>query len=776
MTRPLVHGPPARREDAALLSGRGCFVDDLQLPGMLHAAVLRSPHAHGDIVELDVSQAAALPGVVAVLTAADFGGSMPRIPIRLQPFDGLERMLQTPLAEGKVRYVGEPVAMVVAQDRYVAEDALECIMLDIAPQPAVIDADAALADDTILHAAAGSNVACRYTVARGTPADAMARAVYRRTARFRSHRHTALPLETRGLVAEWTAADRARLWGAAKVTYFNRDALAAAFGLAPEALELIELDVGGSFGVRGELYPEDYLVLLAARRLGRPVKWIEDRREHLAATNHSRDVVCEVTLGLDAEGRFLAMTGTVHADLGAYIRTNAAVVASRAAQFLPGPYRIEHAEFDVAMLMTSKTPVGTLRGPGRVEANFFRERLIDMIATDIGMDPIDLRRRNLLTAADMPYAIGRLVPNEGPGEYDGGDYLAGLDGLLEAFGWEERRALQGREIEGRRHGIGVGCFVESSGGRSPETARLSVRADGRVALDIGVCAVGQGVQSTMAVIAGEALGIDPARVDVRHGTTSLLPSGGGTFHARSVVIGGACVVAAAGRLKAEAVRLAALRLNRSEADLVWQDGSVCQAAEEDGTGAVLDLAQLSAIATELGQELQVLEVHHPKATTYSYGAHAAHVAVDPATGFVEVLGYLALEDVGRAVMPQLVHGQAIGAAVQGLGEVFLEQIVHDAEGQLLTGSLADYLVPVATDFPAVDAITWERAASPSNPLGAKGAGEGGIIATAAAIGNAVSAALAPLGVSLTETLITPDVLRRAIRAAEAGEDPRKDET
>jgi carbon-monoxide dehydrogenase large subunit len=716
-----------RSEDLRFVTGRGRYVDDLKFPGMLHAVVVRSTHAHALLRGIDASAALALPGVAAVYTFADVAAQAAPIPVRTGPLAGTERYLQRPLAADRVRYVGEPVALVVARDRYVAEDAAELVAVDYAPLPAVVDAAAAGVDETLLFPEAGTNRACAYRVALGDIDAAFAHADYVRTEIFRCQRHGAVPMETRGLVCR-EQEGVLEVWGATKVPFWNRRTLAAMLGRPVVSIALIEVDVGGSFGARGEFYPEDFLIPYAALALGRPVKWIEDRREHLMASNHSREMACELSVALARDGTLLGLRGRLAVDMGAYVRTNAGVVPSKAAQFLLGPYRLRHFACDVELAMTNKTPVGTYRAPGRFEANFFRERLFDIACGELDLDRVAFREKNLLRPDELPWSIGKTVPYEPETAYDTGDYPGLFRRALEAFDYAGRSKRAAEARDGRLQGVGFGCFVESSGAGPAETARVVARGDGRFDLYTGTSSSGQGHETALAQILADTLGVAFDAITVHHGSTGLVPQGFGTFHSRAVVVGGSAVKLAGEKLAAELAQR-----------------------------PVAEHAGVEALAT-----FEVAE------RTYTYGVHLCHVAVDPETAQVEVLDYLSTEDVGRAVNPLIVHGQAIGAAVQGLGGAFLDEFKYDAEGQLLTGSFADYLLPTATDFPNVAALTLEESPSRLNPLGAKGAGEGGIVAVGAAVGNAVAHALAPLGVSITAMPLSLDNLARAIRAARAG--------
>ena len=736
----LIGQPVDRAEDRRFLAGTGNFIADINRDGMLHAVIFRSGVAHGRIRSIDTSAARAIDGVRAVITATDIGEKIPVIPLRLANLPEFKDYLQPVIARDKVRYVGEPIAVVVADSPAIAEDALEAIALDIETLPAVPDRHAATGG-ALLFEETGSNLAVRYAVRFGDADAAFAKADYTRRESFRCHRLTGLPLETRGLLAEWDAKKgRLVISGASKVLFFNRRLLAPMLGLSEDSIDMIEVDVGGGFGVRGEFYPEDFLIPFAALRTGRPIKWIEDRREHLMATNHSREVDCDLEIACTRHGVILGLRGHIYGDMGAYIRTNGGVVPAKAAQFLPGPYRIRDVAITVEALMTSKTPVGTMRAPGRFEANFFRERLLDIVARDLGLDPMDFRRRNLITEAELPFATGKLVPYEGETEFDTGDYHVTFERALDEIGWAEKKALQGRMIDGRYHGLAAVPFVESSGS-GKENARVAIEKDGSVTVYVGSSVLGQGLETTLAQVAADTLRLPLERIRILHGSTTYLREGFGTFASRSMVVGGSAVMDGCKNLLA-AIRTAATeRLGFPNEEITITNG-VVSAGEKQAD--LSDFAGLEADGT-----------FSTTIRTYSYGAHACHVAVDARTGRVEILDYVAIEDVGRAINPHIVHGQAIGALVQGLGGVFLEHLVYDQDAQILNASLVDYLVPLASDFPNVRAITMELHRSKTNPLGAKGAGEGGMVAVAATAANAVAAALAPLGVELRDLPLSP---------------------
>jgi aerobic carbon-monoxide dehydrogenase large subunit len=737
----LVGSPIERVEDLRFLRGKGEYVDDVTRPGLLHAVILRSSVAHGRIVSIDAGAALALPGVHAVITAADIG-EVPTIPLRQEQLETFRPFEQPVIATGKVRYVGEPVAVVVADSAALAEDAAEAIAIDIAPLPVV--ADRATAErGPPLFAPAGSNLAGTLNAVKGDADAAFRTAAYVRREHFQVQRHTAVPMELRGIIAEWQDG-RLTLYGAAKVPFPNRRILAKQLGIPEGAIRMVENDVGGGFGVRGEFYPEDFLIPFVARVTGQPVKWIEGRREHLLATNHARDVACELEIACDRDGTIRALRGHAKADVGAYIRTNGATGARNTAQILSGPYRVPNIHMRVSLVITSKTPVGTYRGPGRFEADFFRERLFDMAARDLGIDPVEFRRRNLIAESEMPYALARVVELDLSTETDSGDYRTTFARCLEEIGWAEKAPLQGTLVEGRYHGLAVGCYFEGGASGPRESARLVLEADGAVSVHVGSSANGQGLETVFTQIAADALEMPADRIrGVFHGSTDCVREGFGSYSSRSVVMGGSAILDAAGKLRSAMREAAARRLGCSAADVVLGDGKAV------GSGGAVTFADLAA------DGISAEGTFGSSNRTYSYGAHAAHVAVDPRTGGVEVLDYVAVEDVGRIINPATLHGQAVGAIVQGLGGVFLEHLVYNEDAQLLTGTLADYLMPTASDFPAVRAVALEEKPAPHNPLGAKGAGEGGIIPVGGVIANAVAAALRPLGVEPRELPLSP---------------------
>jgi carbon-monoxide dehydrogenase large subunit len=750
----LIGSPVERVEDLRFVQGRGQFVDDLNRPGQWHAAMVRSPIAHGRIRLIDASAALALPGVRAVVTACDIGTPMPMIPFR-RPNPTIAPYAQPVIAAEMVRYVGEPVAMVLADNAGLAEDAVQAVALDLEPLPPVVDHRASAKGDVLLMAGTASNCASVFTAVTGDVVQSFSNAPYTRREQFRVQRMTAMPMETRGLLAEWEGG-KLRVSGAAKLPFFNRRAMASMMGLPEEAVDYVEYDVGGGFGARGEFYPEDFLVAFAARKFGHPVKWVEDRREHFMTIAHSRETEADLEIALDRDGTILGLRGDIWCDIGAYVRPNGMTPVRNVAQFTTGPYRIRHLGLTAHAMTTNKTPSGTYRGPGRFEGCFFMDRLLDMAASDLGLDRLDIRRRNLIALGEMPYRLASVEPNDGFGETacDSGDYSSTFERCVTEARWAEKLTLAGKLIDGRYHGLGIACFIEGGGSGPKENARMAVEADGTISVYVGSSAVGQGIETIMAQIAADALELPLERVKVFHGSTTYLPDGVGAFGSRSTVMGGSAIVLAADALIATFRTAAAKKIGVSVAEV-----GVVEGVAVTHDGRKLALAEFAGLSADG-------EFRNSKAT-YSYGTTIAHVAVDPTTGQVEVLDFVTVDDVGRVINPLTLHGQVVGATVQGLGSVFSEEIRYDASGQPLVGSLADYLIPVATDYPHVTTISLEQHPSPNNPLGAKGAGEGGIIPVGGALSNAVASALKSFGIEPRELPLSPPRVWQLIEEARA---------
>jgi carbon-monoxide dehydrogenase large subunit len=763
--------PVRRKEDRRLLTGVGRYVGDVHLVGLLHAAIVRNPLPHARIVRIDASRAMALRGVVAVFTAADLGDVAP-IPTTLAPRPALRACFQPPMSRDRVRYVGEPLAVIVASDRYVAEDALELVDAELEALPIVADARYGAEPGTpLLHEALGSNVADRIEMRRGDVERALREAPRRVRGSFAVQRHTGVPMEGRGVLAAFDRGTGAlTVWGATKMVHRNRGILADLLGYPEHLIRLVETDVGGGFGLRGEFYPEDFLIPWAAMRLGAPVRWLEDRREHFLATNHSRQQWHEMEIGVAPDGAILALADRALVDMGAYVRPNGFVAPDRTAAFLPGPYRIEHFAVEIRCVLTNKTPVGSYRGPGRVESTFVRERLLDLVARELGLDPADVRRRNFIDAGALPYSVGTTAHGR-PVVYDSGDYRAAFEAALRELDYTATRARQAEaRRQGRYLGIGFACVVDSSGVGPWEGARVVVDRTGHVVVYSGAAALGQGIETTLAQVCAEALGARLDDVSVVHGDTGLIPFGIGSFGSRTAVVGGSAVFEAAREVRDKALRISARLLEAHADDLLLDEGRVTVRGVPDRALTLGEIARAALPGQPLppGMEPGLEATHYFQVTdvTYPYGMDAALVEVDPETGIVRILKYVIVTDVGRVINPRVVQGQMIGGMAQGLGAALLEELAYDEHAQLLTTTFMDYLLPTAAEMPDEVALhVTEEFPSRTNPLGVKGAGEGGIIGVPAAVANAVEDALRPFGVTVTTLPLGPDRVLALLREA-----------
>ncbi len=745
-----------RLEDLPLVTGRGRFAAGISFPHQLHMRVVRSNHAHGKIISIDASAALAAPGCVAVWTGADVT-AIPPIEFRATHIKGLEPYRQRVLATGRVRYVGEPIAVVFAEDPYLAEDAADLISVGIEELPPILAADIEPGE---------------FEAGRSTEATVIRKVFGDLDAAFRAAhavveldltigRHSGVPMETRGAIARYDLGrDMLELHGAAKRPHWNRDLLARMLGRVPASIHLYEGHVGGSFGVRGEIYPEDVLVCAAALRFGRPVKWIEDRRENLMACNHSRQQRHRIRAAIDAEGRILAIDDEFFHDQGAYVRTHGARVADGTAAMLPGPYIVPACRVIGHYRLTNKTPAATYRSPGRYECTFVCERLLDAIAAKVGIDRVEARRRNLIAKADMPYsrpfevAASQVV-------YDSGDYAGLLDQALARMGWGQLQAqLQRRRAAGEAVGAGVAMFVEKSGHGSVDGVRITVDVAGGIEVVTGASSVGQGVETIIAQITADALGVDYRKVRVVYGRTDRIEFGFGSHAARTAVMTGSATHIAALKVRARALEIAASDMLEATADMLdIVDGKIMRKGQPDGPSVTLAqvasaLTPATAIAKGREPGLTAEGWFHGEHMNYPYGVHIAVVKVDRETGGVKVERYLAAYDVGRAINPMLVEGQMVGGVAQGLGGALLEEFLYDQDGSPLCTTFADYLMPSAGDMPDVELLLTEDAPSPLNPLGIKGGGESGISPVGAVIASAIDDAMGLPG-AVTQLPVTP---------------------
>ena len=753
----------SRLEDAPLLTGRARFAADVSFPHQLHMRVVRASMAHARLRGIDVSAALALPGVYAVWTAADIADVGP-IEFREGKIDKLEPYRQPVLAHDVVRYVGEPVAVVFATDDYVAEDAADLVVLDLAELPPILSADAPPAD----FAPGLSTEAALVTQGYGDVDAAFARAFAIVELTLAVGRHSGVPLETRGAIGRYDAArDVLELHGAAKVPHKNREMLAQMLGRSPAAIHLFEGHVGGGFGVRGEIYPEDILVLVAALRFERPVKWIEDRREHLIATNHSRQQIHHIRAAVDAAGTLLAIDNEFFHDQGAYPRTHGKRIAETTCGILPGPYVVGAYRALGHYRLTNKTPAATYRAPGRYEANFVRERLLDAIAARLGISSVDVRRRNLIPVADMPYSRPLTVLGDDV-SYDTGDYLGLFEKALARFGWDDlQRTLTARRAAGELVGAGFGLFIEKSGLGPLDGAKINVDVTGHVEVVTGGASVGQGFETVMAQVCAETLGVDYRKIRVVHGRTDRIEFGLGAHASRATVMTANSVAAAAARVRAKALDVASELLQTDASALQIVEGEVRQV-----NGSMGPSISLATVARHLRPGSPTLGDREPGLCadgwfrsdhqTYPYGAQFAAVRIDRGTGAVHVERYLIAFDVGRAINPALVRAQIVGGFAQGLGGALYEEFQYSPEGEPLSVTFADYLIPTLREVPAIDVLILEDAPTFRNPLGIKGAGEGGIAAVAAAIAAAVDDALQKPG-AITQTPIKPQQIARLLR-------------
>jgi carbon-monoxide dehydrogenase large subunit len=759
-----------RKEDNRLLRGSGRFVGDIIRPGMLYAAILRSPFPHGKLKRIDTEQARKMPGVVSVITFADMPDVKP-IPMRLAPRDDLVRALQKPLASDRVRYVGEPLAVVIAESRYQGEDALEVIDFEIDELEAVVDARRAVEKGApILHPAVPDNIAGHFVEKTGDVERALAEADLVLEEEFYIQRHSGVPLETRGLVAEYDEGQRLlTIWGPTKVVHFNHAVLAGLLDMPPSQIRMIELENGGGYGIRGEFYPEDFLIPFIARKLRRPICWIEDRNEHLKSANHSREQWHRVRVGANKDGRIVAFDDVLLNVMGGYIRTHGATVPTMTAAYLPGPYKWDNYRCDANCVLVNKTPAGTYRGPGRFGAAFVRERVMDMVAHKLGLDPAEVRLKNFIPTELMPYNTGTTAFGK-PTIYDSGDFHKQFHLALEKFNYYElQKQCEAERRAGRAIGIGFGCFVEKSGLGPWEYARVEIDPSGEVVVYTGAADLGQGVETVLSQVVADALPIDIERVRVVHGDTAQIPYGGGSYASRGTVLACNSAVVAVGEVRKKLMQLAAVALQADEKDLSIEKNCVVK----KGTGAsvpFVDLAKLAAPITALPLGIKpgmsgegFFRAEH---MVYPYGVHMALVEVDQETGFLKIHKYLIAYDIGRAINPMLVEGQLVGGMAQGLGGALLEEFSYDSEGQLLAGSFMDYLLPSSMEVPPVEIVLTEDAPSPLNPLGVKGVGEGGTVGVGAALANAVCNALGGK-VEIKRLPLTPDRVLDAVKSARA---------
>jgi carbon-monoxide dehydrogenase large subunit len=769
--RPKLVGQRVRRlEDPRLLAGMGRYVDDITPPGTLFVAFRRSDHPHARIRGVDVGEAFSIPGVVGIFDASDLEDDIrPAIPTSRMA--GYFATPIWPLARGKVRYVGEAVLAVVAESRYAAEDALEHIQIDYEPLAFAIRAEDGAAEDApLLHEEAGSNTIVVRQFARGDVDEAFAAAAVRVGARFRILRKTAVALETRTYLAEWDTRRRAlTLHSSTNIPGVIRDVLAGCLDLPGNRLRVVAPDVGGSFGGKGSLYPEEMLVAVLARKLERPVKWTSDRLEDLTATSQAFEEIMDAELAVDADGRLLGLRADVIGDIGAYsiYPWTGALEPVQVISFMPGPYRLEAYSARVRGVLTPKAPTGPYRGVGRPAATLAMERLIEMAARKLGMDPVEIRRRNLVTAEEFPYRTASGII------WDRSAFQECLAGACEQADYPAMvRERDAARAAGRWVGIGLASYAELTGigsrisvapgmpiNTGTETSTIRIDATGAITAAFGVSSHGQGLETTLAQVIADELGCRLEDIEIQHGDSALVPMGTGTYASRSAVLGGGAAILSARVVKAKVLKAAAILMGVEVEDLEAADG-VVRCRQSNGSLTFKEIAhavyaQMGRIPHDQREDLVASETYDPYFGTAASATHLALVEIDPETYGVEVKRYVVAEDCGRIINPLIVDGQIHGAVAQGIGAALLEALVHDDDGQIVTASLADYLLPTASGLPPIGIVHIE-AELPQTLGGFRGMGEGGTIGAPAAIANAVSDALSHLGVEVATLPVTPD--------------------
>lgn len=769
-----------RTEDARLLTGRGAFVDDRRLPDALHVAFVRSIHPHARIRAIDTTRALAAPGVAAVYTAADLEDVVP--PIRATSrMSGYYATPILPLALGKVRYVGEPVVAILAEDRYLAEDALELVEIDYEALPMAIDPETAVEPGApLLHEAAGTNILLAREFKRGDAEGDIAMAPVRVKGRFRMRRRTPAAIEVRACAADYDAGrDALTLYAATQIPGILRDALAQIFDLPGHRLRVVAPDVGGGFGGKASLYPEEILTCLAARQLGRAVKWIGDRVEDLTATSQAFDEIIDAELAVDGQGRVLGLMADAIGDVGAYsiYPWTAALEPVQVVSFLPGPYRVPSYRGRVRAVATPKAPTGPYRGVGRPVSTFVIERLMDMAAREVGIDPLEIRRRNLVADDEFPYKVASGLV------WDRSGFHACLERACAAIGYEALRARQAEaRAAGRWFGIGIASYAELTGigsrisaapgmpiNTGTETASIRIDSTGAVTAAFGIAAHGQGLETTLAQVVAEHLGARFADIRIVQGDSDAVAGGTGTYASRSTVLAGGAAIRASDALREKVLQVASHLLEAAPRDLVVADGKVTVVGTDRSVTfrevARAVYAEMGRLPPEAREELAVTRNYDPILGTTSCATHIAALEIDPQTYIVRIERYVVAEDCGRIINPLIVDGQVHGGVAQGIGAALYEEVIHDEHGQVLTGSFVDYVVPAASEIPPIEVVHVESV-SPTTLGGFRGMGEGGTIGAPAAIANAVADALSPLGIDIHELPVTPARLFRLIADAQ----------
>ena len=774
--------PIKRNEDPRLLTGRAQFTDDVQLPNLLHVAFLRSDYAHARLRDIDVSRAKERPGVVAVYTADDLGDYWQPGPLLLPPPPPIKRQVfhqatQVPLAKDKVRHVGEPIAVVVAESRYIAEDAVEDIRVRYEPLPAIVDLEKALASDAaLIHENLDSNLNAHVIQEKGDYERARQQADVIIKRRFHYDRGTAAALENRGIVAHWEAnIEQLTMWDTTQAPIPIRNGIAAMLGLSEKQVRVIAPFIGGGFGPKIMMfYPEEVLLPWLTMRLGRPVKWIEDRQENFYATTQERGQIHDAEMALSRDGRILGIRDEFLHDAGAYAPYGLTVAINSQCTLL-GQYRVPHYYSEFRSIFTNKPIVTPYRGAGRQHGVFVMERLLDLAAKELDIDRVAIRRKNLIPADAFPYNNEIIYQDFAPLRYDSGNYEPALDKALDLIDYHhfiENEQPRLRE-QGKHVGIGVVTYVEGTGIGPYEGAKVTVETSGRISVAMGIGTQGQGHYTSFAQVVAEQLGTPIENIRVVTGDTSEFYWGAGTFASRGAVVAGNAVHAASLKVRQKALKLATEALEVAEEDLEIVDGTVQVKGTPD---ARIGLGELAARANPLrgavkpGAEpgLEATDYFGPESGSTASGVHAMIVEVDPETMMVEIQRYIVVHDCGVMINPTIVEGQIHGGVAQGIGNAFYEQLVFDEGGQLLNASLMDYLLPTSDTVPRMETDHVETP-SPLNPLGIKGAGEAGAIPVGALFAQAVEDALAGTGLEILEIPLSPSKLWELVRMAKEGQ-------
>ncbi|MDA0655543.1 MAG: xanthine dehydrogenase family protein molybdopterin-binding subunit [Proteobacteria bacterium] len=763
-----------RVEDPVLLRGEGRFTDDIHLPGALYAAMLRSPYGHARIKSIETSEALAMDGVHLVLTNADLESEYTDTQLPLMVPNPVITKPVTPymLAKEFVRYVGEPVALVVADDRYIAEDALERIFVDFESLPVAGDfREAAKPGTPVAHVGLVDNICATFTQAFGDVDAVFANAPHVFKDTFFQHRGAAHPLETRAMMASYDKInDHMTFYAASQSPHRIREIYSKLRGIDDNQVRILVPDIGGGFGAKGQTYPEYFSVAAASRRLGRPVKYMEDRRENFTATHHERDQLWEAEIAFDDEGTILGFRGTLLHDSGAYVPWGI-ITPFIAASTVPGPYLLPAYELKVTCVLTNKVAVTPVRGAGRPQAAFTMERMMDLAARELGRDPAALRRQNYIPADQMPYPMGLIFRDGSPVIYDSGDYPGCHDKAIELSGYENFKARQAKALEeGRYIGIGIASYVEGTGLGPFEGANVRVAPSGKVTIHYGASAQGQGHQTVFAQVASDQLGVPLEDITVVGGDSQGCPYGVGTFASRAIVNAGNAVHVAAGNVRVKILKAASHMMEAAIEDMDLADGKVFVKGVPEMSKTLGEVAEFVngkpgfTLPGDLEPGLQDLSYFTPKQAVYANGTHLAEVEVDIETGYVKVLKYWTGHDCGNLINPMTVEGQVLGGVAHGLGNALFEWMLYDENAQPLTVNYGEYLIPLATDMPRVEQVHQETP-TPQNPLGVKGAGEGGTIPAIAVIIGAIDNALQPFGVRISEAPITPPRLLELIEEA-----------